>query len=153
MRNEHRPRTQNKKALYQQYLASSAWKAKREAVLKRDGYKCRTCGRCKTPLKPFVRLEVHHLYYSNSRAEETIEQLITLCAQCHAAHHGKQSKTIIRKTVSARKTAKKAIRHKIALHQPDHDAWLAKMEAEIAKEERDAMNMEKKNHPIAEIVQ
>jgi 5-methylcytosine-specific restriction endonuclease McrA len=51
----------------------------REAVLERDGYRCRSCGAGKAPR----RLHVHH----RRPGQDATEFLITLCARCHARVH------------------------------------------------------------------
>lgn len=62
---------------YDMYLASPEWKAKCEVVLQRDGHSCRTCG-----LR--TDLEVHHVTYERFTHED-LEDLITLCRECHEA--------------------------------------------------------------------
>ena len=61
---------------YTAYMRSVEWDEKRRAVLKRDGYRCRRCG---TDQKT---LTVHHRNYDNL-GHERLEDLITLCPDCH----------------------------------------------------------------------
>jgi len=62
---------------YQSYIASAEWKAKRESRLQFDGYECQTC-------ESKDNLEVHHRHYRNLGKEE-MDDLITLCNECHEA--------------------------------------------------------------------
>lgn len=72
----------NRRENYEKYIHSSAWKRKRERVLKRDHYRCRKCG------KSNCRLEVHHLTYKHF-GNEPLEDLLTVCSQCHHRIHKK----------------------------------------------------------------
>jgi 5-methylcytosine-specific restriction endonuclease McrA len=51
-------------------------------VLDRDGWHCQTCGSMR-------HLEVHHLQFRSHSGQDTEQNLITLCTQCHARVHGK----------------------------------------------------------------
>lgn len=66
---------------YNRYIKSEKWKLKREAVLRRDGYRCFVCGNHKS-------LEAHHLTYKDF-GKEKLYQIITLCRSCHKAIHKK----------------------------------------------------------------
>lgn len=50
------------------------------AVYKRDGFRCRHCND-RNGLHP------HHVVYQSHGGPDTLDNLITLCWQCHAAHH------------------------------------------------------------------
>lgn len=55
----------------------------RNQVLRRDGWRCQSCG---------IRsgLEVHHKEFRSQSGDDSEQNLITLCATCHTAvHHGK----------------------------------------------------------------
>lgn len=71
----------------------SGWQTKREAVKKRDGYKCQICGR--KPKKGEKRvISVHHIKpyreFATSQEANAVSNLITLCRKCHdAVEHGK----------------------------------------------------------------
>jgi hypothetical protein len=72
-----------KKADYQEYLQSDAWKIRREWKLQRAGHRCQVCnGR--------EDLHVHHRTYDNIGREHE-EDLTVLCKDCHALYHGKVS--------------------------------------------------------------
>ena len=59
----------------------------------RDGYKCRVCG--KSPRKDTsVRLEVHHVRRRADGGSDTPDNVVTLCHECHEAHH--QEKKVLR---------------------------------------------------------
>lgn len=51
-----------------------------KAVYIRDSWKCRHCND-RNALHP------HHLIYKSHGGKDDLDNLITLCAQCHRAHH------------------------------------------------------------------
>lgn len=53
----------------------------REHALVRDSYICQCCG------KKNCRLEVHHIKFRSEGGSDTLENLITLCEDCHRAVH------------------------------------------------------------------
>jgi 5-methylcytosine-specific restriction endonuclease McrA len=62
-------------------LSREAYDRLRHAVLKRDGWRCQQCGRR-------TNLEVHHLQHRSQQGDDAEQNLLTLCADCHARHHG-----------------------------------------------------------------
>ena len=66
------------KETYAEYLKSPEWKVKRNAVLVRDGHRCRLCGNTAT--------EVHHLTYDR-KYNESLYDLVAVCRECHQAVH------------------------------------------------------------------
>ena len=68
---------------YNDYLSSLYWLEKREAVLKRDNNKCCICGG--------LANQVHHLTYQRV-GNELLDDLISICAQCHTNLHQEQDK-------------------------------------------------------------
>jgi 5-methylcytosine-specific restriction endonuclease McrA len=65
---------------YAERRQSKEWAILKRQVHRRDGYRCRLCGR------DDVELHIHHCTYDNY-AEERLEDLITLCAVCHGDFH------------------------------------------------------------------
>lgn len=59
---------------YADYLASSEWRARREACMARDDHTCRSCRAPAT--------EVHHLHYRRIGCEHP-DDLVALCRSCH----------------------------------------------------------------------
>ena len=51
-----------------------------QKVLRRDGWRCQTCG-CST------QLQVHHIRFRSHSGEDDESNLITLCAKCHESAH------------------------------------------------------------------
>jgi 5-methylcytosine-specific restriction endonuclease McrA len=52
----------------------------RERVLRRDGWRCQLCG-------SMTNLEVHHQQFRSHSGEDTEDNLITLCTNCHSSCH------------------------------------------------------------------
>jgi hypothetical protein len=65
---------------YNEYLNSENWAARRRERLELDQYRCRKCDGT-------LRLRVHHRTYRNLGAEP-MDDLVTLCEDCHQAIHG-----------------------------------------------------------------
>ena len=62
---------------YPEYLASPAWKKKRDVVMLRDNHRC-ACG---------AKAEhVHHKTYDNV-GKEPLYDLVPLCEKCHDRYH------------------------------------------------------------------
>ena len=53
----------------------------RQQVLRRDGWRCQSCG-------TMSNLEVHRKEFRSHAGEDSELNLITLCATCHASAHG-----------------------------------------------------------------
>jgi 5-methylcytosine-specific restriction endonuclease McrA len=54
--------------------------ALRQLVLCRDAWRCQVCGKAS-------QLEIHHIEFRSSLGDDSLENLITLCATCHADRH------------------------------------------------------------------
>jgi 5-methylcytosine-specific restriction endonuclease McrA len=52
----------------------------RQQVLRRDGWRCQSCG-------ALSNLEVHHREFRSHSGHDLEQNLITLCTQCHAGVH------------------------------------------------------------------
>jgi hypothetical protein len=65
---------------YREYMASAAWRAKRQVELKASGNRCRGCNLG----SDVIQLEVHHRSYARF-GNELPEDLTTLCVDCHPA--------------------------------------------------------------------
>ena len=52
----------------------------RQQILRRDGWKCQSCG-------AMANLEVHHMEFRSHLGTDSEENLITLCTACHAKVH------------------------------------------------------------------
>jgi len=63
-------------------LNSDSYDELRNQVLRRDGWRCQSCG-------TMSNLEVHHKQFRSQSGPDSEENLITLCAKCHARTHAR----------------------------------------------------------------
>ena len=77
-------RSYNSTTREREYLQSEAWKKIRALRLKIDGYRCAKCGTAKN-------LAVHHVTYERL-GHEDIDDLLTLCSDCHMTLHNRDLK-------------------------------------------------------------
>ena len=61
-------------------LDSELYDRLREQVLRRDGWRCQSCG-------ARSNLEVHHRDFRSQGGDDSEENLITLCFICHSLAH------------------------------------------------------------------
>jgi ATP-dependent DNA helicase RecQ len=61
-------------------LAPELYEDVRQQVLRRDGWRCQSCG-------TMSNLEVHHREFRSHAGDDSEENLITLCVKCHADIH------------------------------------------------------------------
>jgi 5-methylcytosine-specific restriction endonuclease McrA len=61
-------------------LDPAAYESLRQLVLRRDGWRCQACG-------AMSNLEVHHRKFRSHSGSDSGENLITMCAACHAGVH------------------------------------------------------------------
>jgi ATP-dependent DNA helicase RecQ len=61
-------------------LDALAYNDLRQQVLRRDGWRCQSCGR-------ISNLEVHHKQFRSRSGHDTEGNLITLCWACHTYAH------------------------------------------------------------------
>ena len=62
-------------------LGKQVYQRLMKRVLERDGWRCRKCGAVEN-------LQVHHKIRRSQQGNDSIENLVTLCARCHMAEHG-----------------------------------------------------------------
>ena len=67
-------------------LDPAAYERLRQEVLRRDGWRCQSCG-------TMSNLEVHHKQFRSHSGDDSEENLITMCAACHAIAHHPGNKT------------------------------------------------------------
>ena len=66
---------------YDDYLHTNVWREIRNERLKIDNFRCVKCG-------TGINVEVHHLRYPEVWGMENVyDDLVTLCAPCHAETH------------------------------------------------------------------
>jgi 5-methylcytosine-specific restriction endonuclease McrA len=61
-------------------LSPESYEDVRQQVLRRDGWRCQSCG-------TISNLEVHHKAFRSHAGEDSEENLITLCIECHDGIH------------------------------------------------------------------
>jgi len=81
---------------YMAYLGSPEWKTKRQMVLKRDSYLCQSC-------KQKEAVDVHHLSYDNLY-NEILEELISVCVECHNKIHDDKDKKRLEELLNRKKS-------------------------------------------------
>jgi 5-methylcytosine-specific restriction endonuclease McrA len=62
-------------------LDPSSYESLRQQILRRDGWRCQSCG-------TMSNLEVHHRKFRSHSGCDAEENLITLCVDCHRQAHG-----------------------------------------------------------------
>ena len=73
----------------------AGWENLKAYAKYRDGYRCRACGKSK--FKDGVRLEVHHIIRRADGGADTPDNVVTLCEECHKAHHQGERKLKFRR--------------------------------------------------------
>ena len=71
-------------------------------VLERDDWRCQKCGAVKD-------LQVHHRKHRSQLGDDSLANLVTLCAYCHMEEHGQ---------LSYSKAAMRQIRTRVARRSP-----------------------------------
>lgn len=74
---------------YQEYLKTEEWRRRADDARKRAGHRCQLCN-------SKGLLHVHHRTYEHI-FDELPEDLICLCASCHAKHHNKDEECTMSK--------------------------------------------------------
>ena len=72
----------------------AGWENLKAYAKYRDGYKCRACGKSK---KDGKKLEVHHIIRKADGGTDVPENVVTLCENCHKAHHRGERKLKFRR--------------------------------------------------------
>jgi 5-methylcytosine-specific restriction endonuclease McrA len=62
-----------------QRLTPELYEDVRQQVLRRDGWRCQSCG-------TMSNLEIHHKAFRGQSGDDSDENLITLCVICHACN-------------------------------------------------------------------
>ena len=57
-----------------------SYESLRQQILRRDGWRCQSCG-------AMSNLEVHHREFRSHAGADSEENLITLCTACHSRMH------------------------------------------------------------------
>lgn len=73
-----RPKLLDKRAIAATKLYQ--WRELRKTVLKRDGNRCRACGRKAS--------EIHHILFRSLGGKDEASNLLALCDSCHQSAHG-----------------------------------------------------------------
>jgi 5-methylcytosine-specific restriction endonuclease McrA len=61
-------------------LDAMQYETLRQQILRRDGWRCQSCG-------AMSNLEVHHEEFRSHSGADSEDNLITLCTACHARAH------------------------------------------------------------------
>lgn len=80
MARRSKPLTERQKT-HRKYLLTDHWKSLRSAALDRDGNRCCKCGSTES-------LNVHHEMYRGRLEDGVLEDVTTLCRECHRMAHG-----------------------------------------------------------------
>ena len=65
-------------------VGKQAYRRLLKRVMDRDGWRCQKCGSLKD-------LQVHHRKYRSRQGDDSLANLVTLCAYCHMEEHGQLS--------------------------------------------------------------
>jgi len=65
-------------------LGKQIYRRLMKRVLERDGWRCQKCG-------SLENLQVHHKIRRSQQGNDSLENLVTLCAHCHLKEHGQLS--------------------------------------------------------------
>jgi len=63
-------------------LDPELYEQQRNRVLRRDGWRCQSCGNRSN-------LEIHHKEFRSQSGDDSEQNLITICTACHAVLHRK----------------------------------------------------------------
>ena len=108
-------------------------------VLDRDKYTCQICG------KKHIRLEVHHIVYRSNSGSDDLDNLITLCEDCHdAVHNGSKILKLAGKKKSNLRyaTQMSILRSMLLKHYPEAIETFGY----VTKANREALGLEKDHY-------
>ena len=77
-------------------LGIQAYKRLMKRVLERDNWRCQKCG-------SLGNLQINHQTKRSQQGNDSLENLVTLCAYCHMAEHGQLSSSPVSTTGKRRK--------------------------------------------------
>jgi len=122
------------------------WIAKRNRILKRDGYKCTSCG-SKDDLR------VHHTYYINNLALWSYpdESLLTVCNKCHYEYHLTHENIILKRHPHKIKSNRQLKREKIRNKKPINVEALKKKLNKLCKEFSQIRSKKRESEIIYEV--
>lgn len=86
------PKVQGKVSFQKRKKTEEIWKETRLEVLKRDKYRCLSCGIGVTS----AQADIHHVLPRSRGGSDELSNLITLCDGCHAAQHPNQAAVLAR---------------------------------------------------------
>lgn len=69
-----------------QYGKTYGFYNKRYYVFARDNYTCQVCGKAKDKI-----LQVHHIIYKSNGGSDSVDNLITICTDCHTTDNHKKN--------------------------------------------------------------
>lgn len=116
---------------YLEFLQTPQWLNLRWEAIKRDGRKCTRC-------QSRVRLQAHHVRYRATWAETQLDDLVTLCRDCHCLEHGlplevkptrkrKPKGEVVRERLEARRAAERAATKKQTKLKRLPENWAQRM--------------------------
>ena len=118
------------------------------ACLNRDNYTCKCCKTKKSTL------HVHHIIYRSNGGADTLDNLITLCEECHKKLHNGELKAFESKLIGKKKgslkhaTQMNIIRSRLLKHYPDAIETFGY----ITKENRKFIGLEKTHYNDAVVI-
>ena len=77
----------NSKSAYHKYLSSDKWKTIRAQRIAIDNNECVLCAK--------EAKHVHHRRYPKTWGEETVNDLVSLCNNCHKKHHHNSNSDLV----------------------------------------------------------
>jgi len=79
------------------------WNSRRKKVYKRDNHTCQNCGRTGS-IDGDIDLHAHHIVPKSKDGRHKLDNLVTLCSECHKAVHGSSMAPTSSSSSSGRKS-------------------------------------------------